>query len=432
MAQADPLAGHNERISSSLKDYLTLPPRNPTDIRPWESHIGRIAEHLSSSTLVLSDLSANYEALLSALLMRGLVEYTPSGITPTEIGLSTHVVINGDLNDRGEDLIPCLWLISHLREHGVKVSTIIGNHEAVLLSFLVYEPIKKLDIRDLSLTKFGTKERIETWSLSPESWADSFCFWYLRNQGRTTINALARFNDHLPSKRHVTPLSEEYHTALHDFQFDIDVFEGARSALVRSPICRSFIEGLKGCVVDNGVVFAHATLPRFNHRSGHYLRELPDHVSQKVSEPESCWRMGIGFHYSGQQYHSPKYPHAHTLGPRRLQCDYSSLGALIWERLPADIGEKLCTLPDQELPPTFHSEWLSHLRSEGVQAVVRGHDSIDRLGHTQQVILQREGVRFLNVDVDLADQGALGYSYITQSGEVYAFRKRAPHSDSEH
>lgn len=428
MAHADPLSVHNTRICNSLQDYLSLPLRNSTDMKPWEVHIGRIADHLSSPTLVLSDLSANYEALLSALLMRGVVECTSSGITPTETGLSTHLVINGDLNDRGGDLIPCIWLISHLRESGIKVSTVLGNHEAVLLSFLVYEPIKTLDVSDLTLIKFGTRERIESWSLSPAAWADSFFFWYLRNKGKSTLHSLAQFNDYLPKKREVAPLSEPYHAALRDYQFDIDVFEGARSALIKSPICRDFIEGLQGCVVDNGVVFAHAALPCFQHRSGRYLKELPEYLSQKISEPESCWRMGVGFHYSGQEYHSPKYPHAHALGSQRLQSDYSTVGALIWDRLPAEIGDRLCSLPDQNLPATFHSEWLTYLQSEGVQAVVRGHDSIDRLGHKQQVILQRDGVRFLNVDVDLAEQGALGYSYITQSGEVFAFRQRVPHS----
>jgi hypothetical protein len=426
MVQADPLAGQNKRICSSLQSYLTLPPRNLTDIRPWESHIGRIADHLSFPTLVLSDLSANYEALLSALLLRGIVEYAPSGIVPTEVGLSTHLVINGDINDRGEDLIPCMWLLSHLREHGVKVSTILGNHEAVLLSFLVHDPIKELNVKDLGLTKFSTRERIETWPISPATWSDSFLFWYLRNKGRPTLHTLARFNDKLPNKKEVPPLPDEYHAALRDFQFDIDVFEGARSALVNSPLCRGFIQGLKGCVVDNGVVFAHAALPLFNHLSGRYLKELSGHLSQKISDPATCWRMGIGFHYSGQEYHSPKYPHAHALGPRRLQSDYSSVGALIWDRLPAMIEDRLCTVADTELPQTFHAEWLAHLRSEGVQALVRGHDSIDRLGHSQQVIMQREGIRILNVDVDLAEQGALGYSYITQSGEVYAFRQKSP------
>jgi hypothetical protein len=324
-----------------------------------------------------------------------------------------------------------MWLISHLRERGVKVSTVLGNHEAVLLSFLVYDPIKELDIRDLELTKFGNRERIDTWHLSPTAWADSFLFWYLRNKGRTTLHTLAKFNDYLPNKRELSPLPEEYYAALRDFQFDVGVFEGARSALRNSPVCRGFIQGLQGCIVDNGVVFAHAALPIIDHHSGRYLKDLPWHISQKLKDPESCWRIGIGFHYSGQEYHSPKYPYAHALGSGRLQSDYSSLGGLIWDRLPAEIEDRLCSVPDKDLPRAFRSEWLAHLRSEGVQAVVRGHDSIDRLGHTQQVILEREGVRFLNVDVDLAKPGALGYSYITQSGEVYAFRQKSPHSDEE-
>lgn len=424
MTSSDPVNDLNRKIQRAVGEYLSLPPRSATEIKSWECHIGRIADRLEYNTLVVSDLSANYGALLGALLLRGLVELSPDGIVPTKEGLATHIVINGDLNDRGSELVICLWLISHLRGSGMRVSTVIGNHEGYLLSFLVHRPIQEILIDDLELRRYDDSKKIEKVPITPGDWAEGLAFWYLLNKGSATVHALAQFDDYLVKKNKPNLLPQEYREALRDVGLEWEVIEGARSAIVHSPVCRRFIRGLVGCVIDQGVCFAHAALPEVQFSPGKLLRELPSFLTQQLRDPKLCWRSAVGHHYSGKVFHSPKYPHAHLNREDKLQGDYGPLGSLIWARLPKGIGEAFSSVKDTELSSAFSTEWLSQLRGEGLQAIVRGHDGVHRIGFEQQTILRREGVSVLNVDVGLSTSGALGYCYITQSGEVYAFRSK--------
>lgn len=106
------------RFSTQLKDSLRV---EPTTYAP--------AEQL----LVLSDIEGNFMALRGLLLTNGVID-TDYNWTFGQ----GHVVVLGDVFDRGVHVTECLWLLYKLEQNaekqGGKLHFILGNHDLMNLS----------------------------------------------------------------------------------------------------------------------------------------------------------------------------------------------------------------------------------------------------------------------------------------------------------
>ena len=82
--------------------------------------------------LVVSDLEGKFEQMVQLLTANGVINQSLNWTFGTN-----HLVLNGDMVDRGENVLPMLWLIYKLESEaklvGGAVSYILGNHERYLL-----------------------------------------------------------------------------------------------------------------------------------------------------------------------------------------------------------------------------------------------------------------------------------------------------------
>jgi hypothetical protein len=78
--------------------------------------------------LVMSDVEGNFYALHSILLSNNVIDKNCNRTYG-----NNHLMMLGDLIDRGTNVFACLWLIYKLdmqaNEHGGKVHYLLGNHE---------------------------------------------------------------------------------------------------------------------------------------------------------------------------------------------------------------------------------------------------------------------------------------------------------------
>lgn len=82
--------------------------------------------------IALSDIEGNFNALYSLLLSNGVMNTSYQWIFG-----KNHLVIGGDVMDRGDNVTQVLWLLYDLerqaRDHGGRVHFILGNHEVMNL-----------------------------------------------------------------------------------------------------------------------------------------------------------------------------------------------------------------------------------------------------------------------------------------------------------
>ncbi len=82
--------------------------------------------------LVVSDIEGDYERYYKALISCNVIDENYNWTFG-----EGHLVVLGDLVDRGDYVTQCLWLTYHLeekaREHGGKVHYLLGNHEQLVL-----------------------------------------------------------------------------------------------------------------------------------------------------------------------------------------------------------------------------------------------------------------------------------------------------------
>lgn len=78
---------------------------------------------------VMSDLHGSFNAMYSLLVNNGVIDEKYNWTFG-----DGHVVMVGDITDRGRNTIPCLWLFYHLEQIAPgKVHYILGNHEMMTL-----------------------------------------------------------------------------------------------------------------------------------------------------------------------------------------------------------------------------------------------------------------------------------------------------------
>ncbi|ANI87893.1 hypothetical protein A9P82_00275 [Arachidicoccus ginsenosidimutans] len=87
----------------------------------------------SEKIFVLSDIEGEFAAFRRLLIANNVIDSNYQWIFG-----KGHLVVNGDLFDRGDEVTPLLWLIYKLEDeaklHGGYVHTIIGNHDVMNLS----------------------------------------------------------------------------------------------------------------------------------------------------------------------------------------------------------------------------------------------------------------------------------------------------------
>lgn len=93
---------------------------------------------LPEKLLAISDIEGNFEKYYQLLISNNVIDTNYNWIFG-----NGHLVIVGDLVDRGDYVTQCLWLTYHLEQeavkHGGKVHYLLGNHEQIdLLGYDVY------------------------------------------------------------------------------------------------------------------------------------------------------------------------------------------------------------------------------------------------------------------------------------------------------
>lgn len=105
----------------------------------WEYVIPREAPEIQPHTyeqvskiFAISDIHGEFEPLVSLLQAAGIIDDTRHWTWG-----DGHLVINGDIFDRGDHVTECLWLLYRLeleaRTKGGRVHVLLGNHETMVL-----------------------------------------------------------------------------------------------------------------------------------------------------------------------------------------------------------------------------------------------------------------------------------------------------------
>lgn len=112
---------------------------------------------------VISDFDSHIEGFTMALLAEGVIDEDFNWIYG-----DGHLVINGDVFDRGENTSECLWLIykleSEAEAHGGKVHFLIGNHEM----FNLQDDWRYVEVKYFNNAQLMGKRMLELYSENTE------------------------------------------------------------------------------------------------------------------------------------------------------------------------------------------------------------------------------------------------------------------------
>jgi Calcineurin-like phosphoesterase len=113
--------GAKLQVDNPVMDPFTVRLRNETD--------PIISEYPAASTMtVVADIEGNFAGFYSLLVAQGVIDVAGNWIYG-----DGHLLMLGDLVDRGPDVTPILWLLYKLepeaRNAGGVVHTLLGNHE---------------------------------------------------------------------------------------------------------------------------------------------------------------------------------------------------------------------------------------------------------------------------------------------------------------
>ncbi|WP_249364326.1 metallophosphoesterase [Pseudoalteromonas ruthenica] len=112
---------------------------------------------------VISDLEGRFDQMVQLLIANGVIDQSLSWTFGTN-----HLVLNGDMVDRGTNVLPMLWLIYKLESEaklsGGFVSYILGNHERYLMLGATKSVAKKY----FATMRATSLSQSELWSNSTE------------------------------------------------------------------------------------------------------------------------------------------------------------------------------------------------------------------------------------------------------------------------
>lgn len=113
-------------VTANDGTYLFDVALHPVERQAWKSR-------LFNEQLIISDPHGNQECFISVLRANKVIDKDYRWIFG-----ANHLLINGDVFDRGDDVLPIFWLIYKLEEEarkaGGQVTFLLGNHEAMILS----------------------------------------------------------------------------------------------------------------------------------------------------------------------------------------------------------------------------------------------------------------------------------------------------------
>ena len=111
-------------VSNPLKEPFKVRIRNK--VNPSKAYF-----EPSDQILVISDIEGNFTSLISLLETQAVIDSERNWTFG-----NGHLVMLGDLLDRGADVTPCLWLLYKLEEEaqqaGGRVHILLGNHEIMV------------------------------------------------------------------------------------------------------------------------------------------------------------------------------------------------------------------------------------------------------------------------------------------------------------
>lgn len=128
---------HDEIVSAGQED-ISFPVYAHNKKHLFDVHLHPVVRQewentLPEKVLVMSDPHGNLECFVSTLRMNGVIDKN-YGWT---FG-SNHLMIIGDVFDRGNDVLPIFWLLYKLEHEaqnaGGQVSFLLGNHESIVLA----------------------------------------------------------------------------------------------------------------------------------------------------------------------------------------------------------------------------------------------------------------------------------------------------------
>jgi hypothetical protein len=124
-------------IQTPINDYVDVTVDNKLQTQfsvPLRDQYTRSDLSIPSAgkVLVVSDLEGRFDQMVQLLTVNGVIDESLNWTFG-----NNHLVLNGDMVDRGENVLPILWLIYKLEFEaklaGGVVSYIMGNHERYLL-----------------------------------------------------------------------------------------------------------------------------------------------------------------------------------------------------------------------------------------------------------------------------------------------------------
>lgn len=114
---------------------------------------------------VMSDLHGSFNAMYSLLLNNGVIDKEYNWIFG-----NGHLVMVGDITDRGLNTLPCLWLFYHLDQIApTKVHYLFGNHELMTLNGRASYLNDKTQRSLLALSEQGDKSESLKYLFSKQS-----------------------------------------------------------------------------------------------------------------------------------------------------------------------------------------------------------------------------------------------------------------------
>ncbi len=109
------------QVNNSSKDWFSFPLDGQIS-KPQDIY------EMSEKIVALSDIEGNFDGFSSFLMTNNIIDTDYNWIFG-----NGHLVLNGDFVDRGNNVVPVLWLIYKLEKQaesqGGKVHYILGNHE---------------------------------------------------------------------------------------------------------------------------------------------------------------------------------------------------------------------------------------------------------------------------------------------------------------